>query len=102
MLIVMAFITVRDAEGCFPRVLQGHFGLVCHVLPSGISFLRYTYYGVIGRVAMTEMLIAFVYNDGRPAVAEAHKQARSRQQASSTNAAATQQHTEQHKYQKAE
>ena len=28
----MAFITVRDAEGCFPRVLQGHFGLVCHVL----------------------------------------------------------------------
>ena len=60
----MAFITVRDAEGCFPRVLQGHFGLVCHVLYKCSVECILAIVGFLMGSAIYFGVAFFVHNDG--------------------------------------
>ena len=52
------------------------FNQVSNTATSGSICLRFTHYGVTGREAMPQRPIAFVINAGRPALAEAYKQAR--------------------------
>ena len=59
-------------ENSIPTALQS--GLEHRT--SGSICLRFTHYGVTGREAMPQRPIAFVINAGRPALAEAYKQAR--------------------------